>query len=59
MTREPCGCTHDGGAWLKLCAPHAAEHNERHLRAAYEKSSAELLGCYYLVPESRGIAKQE
>ena len=36
MTRlmhEPCGCTHDGGAWLKLCAEHRAEADELHARA--------------------------
>lgn len=58
LTREPCGCKHDGRAWLHLCEPHAAEHNERHLRAAKEKARADLVG-WFSMPDTPDQPKQE
>lgn len=37
VTREGCGCRHDGHAWLSMCEPCAAEFQERHVRAQAEK----------------------
>lgn len=36
MTREPCGCRHNGTAWLEMCPTHKAEHDETHARWACE-----------------------
>lgn len=35
-SREPCGCVHDGHAWLTMCAAHKAEHDDTHERWAIE-----------------------
>lgn len=50
MIREPCGCAHNGRAWLRMCEAHRAEHDERSLRAQREKDNAELVGRYTLGP---------
>lgn len=49
MTREPCGCRHDGVKWLQMCEPCAAEFRERHERAQKEKARADILGCYSIL----------
>jgi len=51
IERLPCGCRHDGRAWLRMCEPCALEFTQRHERAQKEKDAADLLGCYYLVPD--------
>jgi hypothetical protein len=33
-TAEPCGCTHDGSQWLKLCDPHQDENDRTRARWA-------------------------
>lgn len=51
MTREPCGCAHDGRAWKEWCAAHLVEFTERHRRAQKEKDRADLLGWYSMGPD--------
>ncbi len=60
MTRtiEDCGCKHDGRQWVAMCQAHADEFAERHLRAAKEKSRAELVG-YVSLSETRDQLNQE
>ena len=36
LMHEPCGCTHDGGAWLRLCPDHRAEADALHARAKHD-----------------------
>lgn len=38
--REPCGCKHDGHRWILMCAPCAADFQERHQRAQEEHQRA-------------------
>lgn len=48
LTREPCGCAHDGRTWMRWCGAHLAEFQERHNRALKEKARADLVGWYSL-----------
>jgi hypothetical protein len=48
---HPCACRSSDSAWLHLCDEHKAEFAALHKRAQREKDGAELLGCYYLVPD--------
>jgi hypothetical protein len=32
ISREPCGCRHNGTEWLEMCPTHRAEHDETHAR---------------------------
>ncbi len=44
--REPCGCTHDGSAWLKFCAPCEADYVARHEMAHAEHLARAKPGTY-------------
>jgi hypothetical protein len=59
VTKAECGCRANEREWLAMCQPHAAEHQERHLRAAKEKARAELIGWYSMPAHTPDQPKQE